>query len=554
MPKKILVAVALPYVNGEPHLGHIAGMNVPADIFARYHRLRGNQVVMVSGSDMHGTPTALKAMDEGVEPIEIATKYHEIWKNSLEKMGFSYDLYTHTHTATHKKTVHDIFLKLKQQDFLSEKTQKMPFSTTEKMFLSDRFVEGECPFCSYKNARGDQCDECGRTLDPTDLINIKSKRDGSTPKFKDTTHQFLNLSKFQDALEEWISDKNDWRPNVKNQSMGMIKEGLIDRAITRDIEWGISVPIKEGYENKRIYVWFEAVIGYLSATIEWAEISGTPDLWKDFWLDEDAESYYFQGKDNVPFHTIIWPAILLGYGNLNLPTDVVANEYLNLGGIDFSKSKGHAVWLSDYLSRYDPEPLRYYLASIMPETSDSEFTWAGYVSANNNELVATLGNFVHRVLTMTNKNFEILSKPSRFGKTDLQALSDCDKALEDVSQSIQDRKFRSALQSAMKLAQSGNKYIDQKKPWFELKSDKTKAATTLWVGINIIATLRTVFYPFLPSTSKLIHEMLGFKENTLHDGWERKKILDDIKIESPSPLFKKLEDTVIEDENNRLMN
>ena len=528
-------------------------MNIPADIFARFHRIIGNKVAMVSGSDMHGPPTALKASDEGVEPSEIAFRYHKIWKNSLEKMSFSYDLYTHTHTENHKEIVTKIFLKLKEKKLLYEHTQKMPYSTTEKRFLPDRFVEGTCPHCSYEKARGDQCDKCGRTLDPIELINIKSIRDHSTPEFRDTTHQFFKLSKFNKILEEWISSKKSWRNNVKNQSLGMLKEGLIDRAITRDIDWGIPVPIEKGYENKSIYVWFEAVIGYLSATIEWAKNQGNEKLWEEFWLDENAETYYFQGKDNIPFHAIIWPAILLGYEDHNIPTDVVANEYLNLGGLDFSKSKGHAIWLTDYLSRYEPDPLRYYLASIMPETSDSEFTWSGYVSANNNELVATLGNLVHRILTISHRNFDSINAPDTLNENDNAILDHCNQTLDKVFKSLENRKFRQGLQQAMNLAQIGNRYIDQEKPWSTVKTDKQKASNSLWIGINIISTLRTVFYPFLPNTSDSIHNMLNFKNDTLSDGWKRKELPEKIIINPPKTLFKKLDENIIKEENDRLM-
>ena len=527
-------------------------MNVPADIFARYHRIVGNKVVMVSGSDMHGTPTALKAADEGVSPEEIAYRYHEIWSASLAAMGFSYDLYTHTHTDRHREIVQELFTTIKNKGFLVEETQSMPFSETEQRFLSDRFVEGTCPHCGHDSARGDQCEGCGRTLDASDLIDIKSRRDGSTPVFKDTTHQFLTLGSFQDQIEEWVDQKQDWRPNVKNQTLGMLREGLHNRAITRDIDWGIPVPL-DGYESKRIYVWFEAVTGYLSATRVWAEQQGAPDAWKKWWVDPDGETYYFQGKDNVPFHTIIWPAILLAYGGLNLPTDVVANEYLNLGGIDFSKSHGHAVWLPDFLTRYEPDPLRYYLASIMPETSDSEFTWEGFVAANNNELVATFGNFVHRVLTITTRNFDnCVPNPAKLDTSDQSALDACDTALKEVSTAIEARHFRDGLRAAMELARHGNRYIDAKEPWKLVKTDKKSAGTALWVGLNIIATLRTVFYPYLPDSADTIHRMLFSNSNTLADGWYRRDIIPTSPIAKPKPLFRKLDVSVIDEENNRL--
>ncbi len=553
MPRKILVAVAWPYVNGEPHLGHIAGMNVPADIFARFHRIIGNEVAMVSGSDMHGTPTALKAAEEGVSPEVIATRYHEIWSKALSDMSFSYDLYTHTHTDRHIEIAQELFTKLKEIGHLVEDTQSMPFSETEQRFLSDRFVEGTCPHCGHESARGDQCDNCGRTLDPIDLINIRSKRDGSTPVFKDTTHLMLKLGDFQEQLEEWVSEKSDWRANVRNQTLGMLREGLHNRAMTRDIDWGVPVPV-EGYESKRIYVWFEAVIGYLSATRAWAEQRGTPDEWKKFWVEPDGESYYFQGKDNVSFHTIILPSILLGSGGLNLPTDVVANEYLTFGGADFSKSTGNAVWVPDFLTRYEADPLRYYLASIMPETSDSEFTWEGFHAANNNELVATFGNFVHRVLTITTRNFDnTVPTPGDLDDDDKAALATCDTALYEVSKAVESRNFRDGLRAAMRLARHGNQYVDAKEPWKVVKADKETAGTTLFVGLNIIATLRTVFYPYLPTSADKIHSMLFTDSDTLTDGWARRDIVPGAPIEKPTPLFRKLDDSIIEEENNRLV-
>jgi methionyl-tRNA synthetase len=553
LPRKILVAVAWPYVNGEPHLGHIAGMNIPADIFARFHRIVGNEVAMVSGSDMHGTPTALKAAEEGVSPGVIATRYHEIWSKALADMSFSYDLYTHTHTDRHREVSQELFTKLKENGHLVEATQSMPYSETEQRYLSDRFVEGTCPYCGHEAARGDQCDNCSRTLDPIDLIDIRNPRDGSTPVFKDTTHQMLKLGDFQEQLEKWVSGKDEWRANVRNQTLGMIREGLHERAITRDIDWGVPVPLK-GYESKRIYVWFEAVIGYLSATRVWAEQRGTPDEWEKFWVDPEGESYYFQGKDNVSFHTIMLPSILLGSGELNLPTDVVANEYLNLRGRPFSKSTGNAVWIPDFLTRYEADPLRYYLASIMPETSDSDFTWEGFHAANNNELVATFGNFVHRVLTITTRNFDnAVPTPGDLDELDKAALAACDTALEEVAKAIESRQFRDGLRAAMRLARHGNQYVDTKEPWKVVKIDKEAAGTALWVGLNVISTLRTVFYPYLPTSVDKVHSMLFESSDTLADGWNRREIVPGAPIEKPTPLFIKLDDSIIEEENARLV-
>ena len=553
MRRNILVGVAWPYVNGEPHLGHIAGMNMSADIFARFHRIAGNNVVMVSGSDMHGTPTALKAIDEGTTPEKIATKYHKIWEKALSDMGFSYDLYTNTHTKEHEAVVHDMFLKLQNKNLLYEQTQSMPFSEEEQRFLPDRFVYGECPHCDETKARGDQCDTCGVTLDPIDLVNIKSVRDDSTPIFKETTHKFIKLSFFEKNLKEWIKTRTDWRPNVVNQSLGMIKEGLHDRAITRDINWGISVPVEDKkYNSKSIYVWFEAVIGYFSATKSWAMKQGDKDLWKKWWIDDDGETYYFQGKDNIPFHTIIWPAILLGYEGLNLPTDVVANEYLNLGGLDFSKSKGHAVWVRDFLERYEAEPLRYYLTKIMPETSDSEFTWKGFVESNNNELVATLGNFVNRILNIINKNYDgIIPDPISINEDDQVLLDLCKNTLDEIEMSIDSRKFRKALNHMMLLAREGNKYIDKKEPWKLVKKDKNLCSTSLWVGCNIIVTLGTAMYPFLPKTADKIHNMIFDQSDTLKDGWKIRPIPSKTRLKNVKTLFIKLDESVIDLENSK---
>ncbi len=527
---------------------------MPADIFARYHRMAGNRVAMVSGSDMHGTPTALRAADEGVSPEEISFRYHDIWSECMERMNFSYDLYTHTHTALHEEVTHDILRTLNAKGFIYEAVQRMPYSVTEQRFLSDRFVEGICPFCDFDGARGDQCDGCGRTLDPSDLIEIRSIRDGSTPIFKDTAHLMFKLSAFQDRIESWVRQKSEWRPNVRNQTLGFLGEGLRDRAVTRDIEWGVPVPSEiVGYSNKRVYVWFEAVIGYLSATKAWAQTNGEPELWKEFWLDPEAETYYFQGKDNIPFHTVLWPAMLMGYEGLNLPTDVVANEYLNLDGQGFSSSRNWAVWLPDYLERYDVDPLRYYLASTMPETSDSNFAWQGFLDTNNNVLVGTLGNFVHRTLSMTVRNFAAaVPSPVALIDRDHAVLATCDETLSTVAESLASRHFRRGLYEAMELARAGNRYLDAMEPWKTVRGDRVRAATTLWIALNMIATLRTVFYPFIPSSSAKMHELLGFDGDVESDGWQRRSVEPGNRLPYPRPLFMKLEPEIVAKEQARL--
>jgi|TARA_B110000263_G_scaffold32363_1_gene24557 methionyl-tRNA synthetase len=550
-PKNILVCVAWPYVNGSPHLGHIAGMSIPADIFARYHRLIGNKVAMVSGSDMHGTPVTLLAKDLGVTPEEISQKYHKIWSKSLLDMNFQYDLYTSTHTENHKKIVQEIFKVLLKKNLLEVREQLMPYSTTENIFLSDRLVEGECPCGNNDKARGDQCEICGRTLDPTDLKNIRSKRDGSIPEFRKTSHYFLKLSKMQNEIKTWIENKHGWRQNVKNQSLSFINEGLKDRAITRDLSWGIDIPVK-GWEDKRIYVWFEAVLGYLSASIELFSKTNNTDEWKDFWENKDSESYYFQGKDNIPFHTIILPAILIGIGGKNLPTDVVANEYLNFSGKEFSKSKNWAVWLPDFLEKYSADSLRYYLTSIMPETSDSDFTWEGYVNSNNNELVANLGNFVHRILTMSHKNFE--GKIPYFDKnkdSTKMIIDKCNKGILEVGESISKRKFREALNKLMNLARFGNQFLDKNEPWKKIKENKEEAGEILGQSIIIISAISSILEPFLPGSAIKLQEIIF---NQKINNWNLILPVPGTEFQKPDPLFEKLDEEEVLKENEIITN
>jgi len=548
-PKNILVCVAWPYVNGPPHLGHIAGMSIPADIFARYNRLIGNKVAMVSGSDMHGTPVTLLAQDLGVTPEEISKKYHDIWTKSLLDMNFKYDLYTHTHTQNHKKIVQEIFKTLLDKNLLEIREQLMPYSITENIFLSDRLVEGECPCGNNDKARGDQCDVCGRTLDPSDLGNIRSKRDGSTPEFRKTSHFFLKLSEMQEEIHNWIQSKEEWRQNVKNQSLAFINEGLKDRAITRDLSWGIDIPV-EGWEDKKIYVWFEAVLGYLSATIELFEKTDNPNEWKDYWENKNSESYYFQGKDNIPFHAIILPAILLGIKGKNLPTEVVANEYLNFSGKEFSKSKNWAVWLPDFIEKYSPDSLRYYLTSIMPETSDSDFTWEGYLSANNNELVANLGNYIHRILTMSHKNFA--GKIPDFNETSsetIEIINKCKETIKSVGDSISRRKFRESLNKLMSLSRYGNQFLDQNEPWKKMKDDKEKAGEILGQGIIIIHALSSMLEPFLPDSAHKLQKMLF---NKLINKWELVMPKPGDPFQYPQPLFEKLDEETVLSENRNV--
>ena len=541
-PENILVCVAWPYVNGEPHLGHIAGNNLPADIFARYHRMVGNNVLMVSGSDQHGTPVTIRAREENTTPKEISEKYHNIWSETFKDLDFSFDLYTKTGTENHKEVVQKLFNLLNEKGYLQEKVSKQPYSEESEMFLSDRYIEGDCPHCPSRT-KGDQCDNCGKDFEPIDLKNLISTIDNSKVTFKETNHIYLKLPEFQEDLNKWIKSKSYWKPAVKNQSLGFLSKGLIDRAITRDIDWGVEVPIKN-YEKKRIYVWFEAVIGYLSASIEWAEsdknISNNKDIWKEWWQNPESKHFYFQGKDNIPFHTIILPAILMGSGEYNLPYDVVANEYLNFSGKQFSKSKNWAVWVSDFLKEYDSEALRYYLTSIMPESSDSDFTWDSFFESNNNELVATFGNLVNRIQSLIKNNFDnVVPNFEKIDDKDNEMISEIKRSYESTGKFLEKRQFRNSLKEIMNLAKLGNRYIDQKEPWASIKSDKQIAANTLWVGANLISNLGVLISPFLPKTSLKISSMFNFG-NVIPE-WKCREAKSGIKIDNISPLFKKIE-------------
>ena len=554
MPDRILVCVAWPYANGSIHIGQTAGAYIPADIFARYHRLKGNEVLMVSGSDSHGTPVTLEAEKRSSSPEEVFRQYHAEFLDCWERLGISFDLFTSTHTENHFQVAQDIFLRLHKNGYLYTKTMLQPYSEADGRFLADRYVEGVCPHCSFDGARGDQCDNCGRTLDPQELIDIRSRITGDTLIFKETEHFFFKLRAFESELLEWIRPQTHWRPNVKNFSIGYLEGGLQDRPITRDIEWGIPVPL-EGYESKRIYVWFEAVIGYLSASKEWADRRGEPDRWKDFW-QEDCKSYYFMGKDNIPFHTIIWPAMLLGYGGLNVPHDVPANEYMNLEGMKLSTSRSWAVWLPDYLKRYDPDPLRYVIAAGMPETSDSDFSWAEYVRRNNDELVATFGNLVHRVLTLSYRNFHgAVPTPSILDDESKALLDESARRLAEVGKNIEACRFRAALiDGSMSLAQAANRYLDHQAPWQTIYTDPATAATTLWTVMTVINCLKKALYPYLPFSCEKLHAMMGFGGSVAEEGWDwsPEDLKPEQRLQKPAPLFKKLDEDIAERETERI--
>ena len=551
MSEKILVCVAWPYANGLLHVGHVAGCYLPADIFTRYQRMKGNEVLMVSGSDMHGTPVTLKAEQEGKTPAEVAMFYHHDFTEAWKKLGISFDLYTHTETANHAQVTQDVFKKLLEKGYLYTNTVLQAYCPSCERFLPDRYVEGTCPFCKAKGARGDQCDVCGKPLNANELIEPRCRQCGTAPVFKETEHFFLKLSAFNDQLLEWVKDQVHWRQNVINFTTHYLQEGLKDRAITRDIEWGIHIPV-QGFEHKRIYVWFDAVIGYLSASKEWAASTGDPEKWRAFW-QADSKSYYFIGKDNIPFHTIIWPAMLMGYGGLNLPYDVPANEFLTVENQKGSKSHNWAVWITDYLASYDPDPLRFILSINMPETSDTDFSWREFVRRNNDELVATYGNLAHRVLTLTYRNFEgKVPAPANLDETDLLLTKQCEEVFKEVDECLSRCQFKLAIGKAMTLAHEANRYLDGKAPWKAIKTDRQAAANSLYTAIGAISALKTMFSPFLPFSAQKLHTYLGFA-GTIEDArWEIHIPQPGQKLEEPQALFTKLDDEIIEKETQKL--
>ena len=556
MPERILVAVAWPYANGPLHLGHVAGCYLAADVFARYHRMKGNQVLMVSGSDSHGTPITVRAEQEGVTPQEILDRYHALFLDTWDRLGITFDLFTTTHTENHQAVVHDIFKVLQERGYIYPDSMLLAYCSQCDRFLPDRYVEGTCPLCGHEKARGDQCDNCGRTLDPQDLVMPRCVLCGTAPEFRESEHLFLKLSAFQEPLLEWVKQQSHWRPNVLNFTRRFLEDGLKDRAITRDLTWGIPVPV-EGYDNKRIYVWFEAVIGYLSAAVEWAQMSDSPDQWKDFWKDPNSKSYYFIGKDNIPFHSIIWPAMLMGYGGLNLPYDVPANEFLSLEAQKFSTSQNWAVWVPDYLSRYDPDPLRYLLSVNMPESSDSDFSWAEFVRRNNDELVATYGNLVHRVLSFTYRNFDgKIPVPGPIRDLDQGLLDKARSVMDEVDRDLYNCHFKAAIGRGFSLAQETNRYLDSTAPWKTIKTDPQDAATSLWVSIAVINCLKTVLFPFIPFSAQKLHEFLGFDGRVEEERWDFDYAVAAVNpgktLRSPSPLYTKLDPQVVEEEVQRL--
>jgi methionyl-tRNA synthetase len=540
--RKVLVAVAWPYAQGSLHLGHLAGANLPADIYARYRRSIGDDVIMVSGSDVHGTPITVKADQLGIGPEEVVARYHGEFLEAWDAMDIQWDLYTTTGTETHKRVAQEFFLKLLENGYLYRHTTDQYYDEEEGRFLPDRYVEGTCPHCGYTDARGDQCDNCGRTLDPADLIDPRSKMSGSVPVMRETEHYYWRLSAFEEPLLEWLDSREGWRPHVVNFAKGMVTDGLIDRAFTRDLDWGIPIPVDDLGDGKSIYVWWEAVMGYLSAAQEWAEIQGTPEAWKAWWEDPEAQSYYFLGKDNVPFHAIYWPALLMGHGGLNLPTDVPANQFLTFGGHKASKSRGIGRSLSWYLNTFDTDGLRYAIAQSLPETNDSDLSDDEIARRVNDELVAAWGNLVNRVVSMTGRYFDgVVPEPGSLDPIDEAALESRLATLDEAGRALYDIKLRAGIARAMQGAQEANVYLNEREPWKTAKTDEQRTATTLWVSLQQIAATAVALSPYLPGSSRKVLEALGIDVGPDGPRWVAPEVVAGTTLGELGPLFAKIE-------------
>jgi methionyl-tRNA synthetase len=591
-PKHILTAPAWPYANGPRHIGHVSGFGLPSDMFSRYQRMAGNKVLMVSGTDEHGTPIQVQADKEGVSARELADRYNGVIGNDLANLGMTYDLFTRTTTRNHYAVVQEMFLTLLKNGYIFPKTTLGAISPSTGRTLPDRYIEGTCPICGYPSARGDQCDNCGNQLDPTDLINPKSRINGETPVFAEQEHYFLDLPAFTDALGGWLKSKEgQWRPNVLNFSLNLLDD-LQPRAITRDLDWGVPVPL-DGWRDrndKRIYVWFDAVIGYLSASIEWARRSGDPDAWRAWWNDENAEAYYFMGKDNIVFHAEIWPAMLLGYGGhgakggsagplgqLDLPTEVVSSEFLTMEGKKFSSSRQVVIYVKDFLDRYDVDALRYYVAVAGPETHDTDFTWSEFVRRNNDELVATWGNLVNRAVSFAAKNIGSIPAAGDLTDADRALLAVTSGAFSAVGDHLSHSRFKFAINDAMRAVGDANKYFSEQAPWKLRTEDPERMRTVLHVTLQAIADAKTLLTPFLPRSSQAVHQMLGGAgewsgmpriETVAEEGapsypvitgdydstfrWESRPVTAGTPLSTPAPLFTKLDQSVVDEEIARL--
>ncbi|MDX6317903.1 MAG: methionyl-tRNA synthetase [Nocardioidaceae bacterium] len=592
----VLSAVAWPYANGPRHIGHVAGFGVPSDVFSRYMRMAGHQVLMVSGTDEHGTPILVAADAAGVTPRELADKNNRLIVEDLTALGLTYDLFTRTTTPNHYAVVQEMFTTVHRNGYMIEQTTKGAVSPSTGRTLPDRYIEGTCPICGYDSARGDQCDNCGNQLDATDLINPRSRINGETPEFVETQHFFLDLPSLGDALTEWLDGREAsgmWRPNVIRFSQNILKD-IKPRAMTRDIDWGIPVPLDgwRDHPTKRLYVWFDAVIGYLSASIEWARRSGDPDAWRNWWNNPDALSYYFMGKDNITFHSQIWPAELLAYngrgsrggrpgvfGELELPTEVVSSEYLTMESRKFSSSRGVVIYVRDVLRRYQPDALRYFICAAGPENSDSDFTWAEFVRRTNGELVAGWGNLVNRAATMIHRSFGEIPKAGELEPADIALLAEVARAFDSVGALIAAHRQRQAIAEAMRVVGEVNKYVTEQAP-YKLKDDseRDRLATILHVVAQAVNDCNIVLSPFLPFSANTVDAVLGgdgqvaampriVEVDDLDGGagypvitgdyseptrWQRRLVTPGTPVGKPRPVFAKLDPSIVDEELARL--
>ncbi len=580
MSDTLLTAVAWPYANGPRHIGHVSGFGVPSDIFSRYQRMAGNRVLMISGTDEHGTPIQVQADAEGATPRRLADKYNRMIVEDLQGLGLSYDLFTRTTTANHHRIVQDLFSALHRNGYVLPRTAMGAISPSTGRTLPDRYVEGTCPICGYEGARGDQCDNCGHQLDAADLINPRSRINGEQPEFVETEHLFLDLSAFTEALGSWLSTRTEWRPNVLKFSLNLLDD-LRPRPITRDLDWGVRVPL-DGWHDapmKRFYVWFDAVMGYLSASVEWAERIGDPDAWQDFWCDPQARSYYFMGKDNITFHSQIWPAILLGhngagdrggdagpFGTLNLPTEVVSSEFLTMSGSKFSTSRGTVIYVRDFLREFGPDMLRYFISVAGPETQDTDFTWDEFVRRVNFELANEWGNLVNRAVSMANRNVGAVPRPVAPTGEDAELLATSRTAFDTVGDLLGRSRFRAAATEAMRVVSAANKYISDQEPW-KRNDDPQRRDSILHTALQVVSDANALLTPFLPHAAQQVHELLGgtgtwaaqpeIREVTEHDSpdypvlmgeyaaeqarWESVPIEVGRPLAKPTPLFAKLD-------------
>jgi methionyl-tRNA synthetase len=593
-PVNVLTAVAWPYANGPRHIGHVAGFGVPSDVFSRYHRLAGNNVLMVSGTDEHGTPIQVQAEQEGVSPRELADRNALVIAQDLQQLGLSYDLFTRTTTRNHYEVTQQLFLGLLANGYIFARTELGAISPSTGRTLPDRYIEGTCPICGYPSARGDQCDNCGNQLDPIDLIEPRSKINGETPEFVQTEQFFLDLPAFTDVISDWLRKQGHWRANVQKFALNLLDD-LKPRAITRDLDWGIPVPL-DGWRDrndKKIYVWFDAVIGYLSASIEWAARTGDPDAWRAWWQNPDAKSYYFMGKDNIVFHAEIWPAILFGYsgiggkggtpgplGALNRPYDIVSSEFLTMEGRKFSSSRNVVIYVGDMLSRYDADALRYYLTSAGPENQDTDFTWAEFVRRNNDELVAGWGNLVNRTISITAKNLGSIPAAGQLLDVDRELLAASVAAFDAVGGLIEKNRQKAALGEVMRLVGEANKYLSDTAPWKLKNSDPDRMGSVLHTALQVIDDVKTLITPFLPTTASKVHAALGGEgtwaampelvevpeptavgspsysvltgDYATQASWQSRPLPVGRSLSAPTPIITKLDPSVVDEELARL--